>query len=329
VSEYPDSTTYVAPIVLLATGVIRDWLGSSPSAPGILLRVQHALRTQRVVALTGDGHAPVQLLAATFWDLIEETDTSPPFALEVDDASFCWANGSASAQPVDIAQLGALRASLLGSRSFVRPEILHVDYEQTHSEFALRLALSDQTTFPWAPTPADSAQRDAVFVVETLDGRDDTARRTLQLVRGMAELAGDVLLHLVLTESTVRDADEVALSPFATVTSLMSLSRREREDVLLVVLGSADVVVDMGTAAFLAILPRLRRTGSRSCATDLGRTEALESMLAAYGSLIDHFLAASEEQRQACIDLGAPPDTVILVPGDLAALLDAVGLVRA
>jgi glycosyltransferase involved in cell wall biosynthesis len=283
--EYPDSATYLAPIVLLAAPNVRNWLWSSPLAPGVLFRIQHALRTHTVVTVD----APMQLVAATFWEVIEGTDHT-------------------------IGQLRELRTALVPARDFVRPESRHVDYEQTHSEFALRLAQSEQTTFPWAPARDRGSERDVFFVVSKLDGFDGAGLRALRLAQALTELADDVRLHLVVTGSTPLEVAEAALAPFATVTSLASIPAPEREAALLVVLGSADTVVDSGTGPVQPILPRLRRAATQSYAATLRRGDAFEGTLSSYESLIDHFLVTSERLARTCVNLGASPDKVVLVP---------------
>ncbi|HLM19059.1 MAG TPA: glycosyltransferase family A protein, partial [Acidimicrobiia bacterium] len=208
--EYPDSATYVAPIVILAAADVEDSLSSSPFAPGILFRIQHLLRTHRVVTIAdrhhpfaavelntdgGDRDTPA-LVATTFWDVID-AQSDAPGATE---------------------QRRELRAALVADRDFVRPEERHVDYEQTHSEFALRLAHSEQTTFPW--TPEDGIGRDVFFVVPRLDGLNGAELRLLRLAQAMTELGGDERLHLVVTDSTQLEVADAALAPFTTVTSL-------------------------------------------------------------------------------------------------------------
>jgi glycosyltransferase involved in cell wall biosynthesis len=228
-------------------------------------------------------------VAATFWDVIEGTGDT-------------------------FGQLRELRTALVPGRDFVRPESRHVDYEQTHSEFALRLAQGEQTTFPWAPARDPGSKRDVFFVVPRLDGFDGAGVRALRLAQAMTALADDVRLHLVVTESTRLEVAEAALAPITTVTSLASIPAPEREAALLVVLGSADTVVDSGTGPVQSILPRLRRAGSQSYAATLRRGDAFEDTLSAYESLIDHFLVSSERLGRTCINLGASPDKVVLVP---------------
>src|SRR5262249_21258578 len=125
---------------------------------------------------------------------------------------------------------------------------------------------------------------------------------------------------------------ETAMETFTTVTSLADIPPADRDGVLLTVLRSADAVVDATSGSVRRILPDLRREGAMRYIADVRGEDARDRAINDYESTTDCFLVATERARRECLNAGAPPHKLVLVPdapsvtsASAVALLSAVG----
>lgn len=358
VDEYPDTAVYVPPVVLVATPEVAQRLGSSPWAPGALFQLQQAVREHTVVAVTPpegpdnsamirdayalDPGTPVLLVAGTFADFVDvaahprrvvKRDASRPGGLPLPVPSRAFAANGVEPLREPVARLLDVATALPPGRAF-GPRDGWVD-PMPHQQFALQVAHSHDTTFPWFPAGGRAGGTDLVFLVDVLEERDPVSEAVAGLALAVTNGPWGVRAHLVLAEAPDMAMGDV--TAFTTVSSVASLPFIDRNEALLIRVQSADWVVDTGTVAGRTILWHLKQQRrARYAALLLAADSVTETVRAAavaagedppdqvrggvtyllsryYEPLVDRLLVSDEATRRWCINRGAPPEKVYVL----------------
>lgn len=322
------------PVTLIGTAALWELLAGLGLLAGVLLRAQELLRRHPLAALalaphaspekielteteSAGGHGTHAVIASTH-DLLSAGPRPPERVFEL--------RIGARLAPVLPPSLGAgpeaeLRAA---ARTGAAPEATG----PSHRAFGLLKHVELlETTFPHSGALNGSAPRALWLVADAPEG--PAGAGAVNLVAGLRGLGEIAAAHLVITGDAGLLAGRELLDAFETVTLLGGLEPAAGRHLLARILGSADVVLNAGSALGYEALPLMERDHAPvqvALAGEIARDalglpdDALLIAARDVENLVDVFLATSARAVHQLANLEVVPDKIAELPlGDATA----------